>query len=176
MGKTFPHTHILQKNSLKPSFFKNYHLVSSTMVQHTCSFLWKKKEKIEKVENSKWEANLYFAPGYPTLFNLSWLSFIHLQVLIHDQTAGIAQNALGRALFCLKMTEHISVKTLQVLLIGEHLRIMIRDRRYHLRTFSCCFVGRELVDWLIKNSEANSRTGAAHCMNILLENNVIHHG
>lgn len=76
------------------------------------------------------------------------------------------------------------MKTLQVLLIGEHLRnrlhaeedpVMIRDRRYHLRTFTCCFVGRELIDWLIKNSEANSRTGAAHCMNILLENNVIHH-
>ena len=121
----------------------------------------------------------------PRLPNIVQFVVIVVTITIHDQTAGIAQNALGRALFCLKMTEHISMKTLQVLLIGEHLRnrlhaeedpVMIRDRRYHLRTFSCCFVGRELVDWLIKNSEANSRTGAAHCMNILLENNVIHHG
>lgn len=153
------------------------------MVQHTCPFLWKKKRKLKKlkIQNGKQIYTLPQATQHCSVLSL------HLQlcVLIHDQKAGIAQNALGRALFCLKMTEHISMKTLQVLLIGEHLRnrlhaeedpVMIRDRRYHLRTFSCCFVGRELVDWLIKNSEANSRTGAAHCMNILLENNVIHHG
>ena len=70
-------------------------------------------------------------------------------------------------------------------MVGEHLRnrlhaeqdpAMIRDRRYHLRMYSCCFVGRDLVDWLIKNGDANSRGGAIQCMNIFLENSIIHHG
>ena len=53
---------------------------------------------------------------------------------------------------------------------------MIRDRRYHLRMYPCCFIGRDVVDWLMKNSDANSRAGAVQCMDILLENGVIHHG
>ncbi|XP_068750320.1 DEP domain-containing mTOR-interacting protein-like isoform X1 [Montipora capricornis] len=82
------------------------------------------------------------------------------------------------------MTEHLSLKALEVVLIGEHLRnrlhgeedpVMIRDRRYHLRTYPCCFVGRDLVDWLIQNGEANSRAGAVQCMNVLFENSIIHH-
>ena len=83
------------------------------------------------------------------------------------------------------MTDQLSLKALQVILVGEHLRnrlhaeqdpAMIRDRRYHLRMYSCCFVGRDLVDWLIKNGDANSRGGAIQCMNIFLENSIIHHG
>ena len=83
------------------------------------------------------------------------------------------------------MTDRLSLKALQVILVGEHLRnrlhaeqdpAMIRDRRYHLRMYSCCFVGRDLVDWLIKNGDANSRVGAIQCMNIFLENSIIHHG
>lgn len=85
----------------------------------------------------------------------------------------------------LRMTDQLSLKALQVVLVGEHLRnrlhaeqdpAMIRDRRYHLRMYSCCFVGRDLVDWLIKNGDANSRGGAIQCMNILLENSIFHHG
>lgn len=83
------------------------------------------------------------------------------------------------------MTDQLSLKALQVILVGEHLRnrlhaeegpVMIRDRRYHLRMYSCCFVGRDLVDWLIRNGDANSRAGAVQCMNILHDNNIIHHG
>lgn len=82
------------------------------------------------------------------------------------------------------MTDQLSLKALQVILVGEHLRnrlhaeedpVMIRDRRYHLRMYSCCFVGRDLVDWLIRNGDANSRAGAVQCMNILHDNNIIHH-
>lgn len=83
------------------------------------------------------------------------------------------------------MTDQLTLKALQVILVGEHLRnrlhaeqdpAIIRDRRYHLRMYSSCFVGRDLVDWLIRNGDANSRGGAIQCMNILLENSIIHHG
>ena len=83
------------------------------------------------------------------------------------------------------MMEKLSIKGLQVILIGEHLRVrlhaeqdppMIRDRRYHFRMYSSCLVGRDVVDWLIRNGEANGRSGAVQCMSILQENNIIHHG
>ena len=85
----------------------------------------------------------------------------------------------------LKMNDQLSLKALHIILVGEHLRSrlhseqeppMIRDRRYHLRMYPCCFIGRDVVDWLMKNSDANSRAGAVQCMDILLENGVIHHG
>ena len=81
--------------------------------------------------------------------------------------------------------EKLSAKSLQILLLAEHLRMrlhserdcpMVRDRRYHLRTYPCCFVGRELVDWLVKHGEASSRAVAVQCMCILQENGLIHHG
>lgn len=83
------------------------------------------------------------------------------------------------------MTDQLSLKALQVVLVGEHLRnrlhaeedpVMIKDRRYHLRTYSCCFVGRDLVDWLIRHGDASSRGGAVQCMNVLLDHGIIHHG
>ena len=97
----------------------------------------------------------------------------------------VGYEACGDGFSSLKMTDQLSLKALQVILVGEHLRnrlhaeqdpVMIRDRRYHLRMYSCCFVGRDLVDWLIKNGDANSRGGAIQCMNTLLENSIIHHG
>lgn len=83
------------------------------------------------------------------------------------------------------MTDQLSLKALQVVLVGEHLRnrlhaeedpVMIKDRRYHLRMYSCCFVGRDLVDWLIRHGDASSRGGAVQCMNVLLDHGIIHHG
>ena len=86
---------------------------------------------------------------------------------------------------CSRTMEKLSAKSLQILLLAEHLRMrlhserdcpMVRDRRYHLRTYPCCFVGRELVDWLVKHGEASSRAVAVQCMCILQENGLIHHG
>ena len=83
------------------------------------------------------------------------------------------------------MTDQLSLKALQVVLVGEHLRnrlhaeedpVMIKDRRYHLRMYPCCFVGRDLVDWLIRHEDASSRGGAVQCMNVLLDHGIIHHG
>ena len=84
-----------------------------------------------------------------------------------------------------EMTDQLSLKAFQVILVGEHLRnrlhgeedpVIIRDRRYHLRMYPCCFVGRDMVDWLIRKGDANSRAGAVQCMNVLYEDNIIHHG
>lgn len=84
-----------------------------------------------------------------------------------------------------EMTDQLSLKALQVVLVGEHLRnrlhaeedpVMIKDRRYHLRMYSCCFVGRDLVDWLIRHGDASSRGGAVQCINVLLDHGIIHHG
>ena len=53
---------------------------------------------------------------------------------------------------------------------------MIKDRRYHLKTYSKSFVGHDMVDWLLKKGEVESRREAVAMMQKLLENGVIHHG
>lgn len=70
----------------------------------------------------------------------------------------------------------------EILIIGEILRLklhqdpsLIKDRRYRLRTYTCCFVGRELVEWLVKSGEAFNHTNGVGCMRILQENDILHH-
>lgn len=71
-----------------------------------------------------------------------------------------------------------------ILEVGEELRQllhaedppMIRDRRYHLKVYEKCLMGHEMVDWLIKKGEVDSRTEAVAMMQKLTEHNVIHHG
>ena len=71
----------------------------------------------------------------------------------------------------------------QILIAGEQLRLrmhdepsLIADRRYHFKTYTCCMVGREAVDWLVKSREATSRENAIKCMRLLQDNGVLHHG
>ena len=71
----------------------------------------------------------------------------------------------------------------EILIIGEIIRLkmhkdpsLIKDRRYHLRTYTCCFVGREVVEWLVKNDEAITQSSAISCMKILQDNGILHHG
>ena len=110
-------------------------------------------------------------------------------VLFHEQTEAVSKKIIICALVLFvypqEMTDQLSLKALQVVLVGEHLRntlhaeedpVMIKDRRYHLRMYSCCFVGRDLVDWLIRHGDASSRGGAVQCMNVLLDHGIIHHG
>ena len=55
-----------------------------------------------------------------------------------------------------------------ILAVGEELRQLlhseqpqiIKDRRYHLRTFEKSFIGHEMVDWLLKKGEVESRREA----------------
>ncbi|XP_033639246.1 rap guanine nucleotide exchange factor 4-like isoform X4 [Asterias rubens] len=55
---------------------------------------------------------------------------------------------------------------------------MIRDRKYHLRTYRRCLVGSEMVDWLIQQSPmtlVHSRQQAVGMWQALLEEGVITH-
>ena len=71
-----------------------------------------------------------------------------------------------------------------ILAVGEELRKLlhaespplIKDRRYHLRTYQTCFAGHEMVDWLLKKGEVESRSEAVAMMQKLIDNGVIHHG
>lgn len=71
-----------------------------------------------------------------------------------------------------------------ILAVGEELRLLlheenpplIKDRRYHLRTYQACFIGHEMVDWLLKKGEVESRNEAVAMMQKLIDNGVIHHG
>ena len=71
-----------------------------------------------------------------------------------------------------------------ILAVGEELRLLLHDedppiikaRRYHLRVYESCFVGHDMVDWLLKKGEVESRKEAVAMMQKLLDNGVIHHG
>ena len=71
-----------------------------------------------------------------------------------------------------------------ILAVGEELRQLlhaetpplIKDRRYHLKLYESCFVGHDMVDWLLNKGEVESRAEAIAMMQKLLETGVIHHG
>ncbi|XP_078723006.1 rap guanine nucleotide exchange factor 4 isoform X1 [Lampetra fluviatilis] len=53
---------------------------------------------------------------------------------------------------------------------------MIRDRKYHLKTYRRCCVGAELVDWLMQQSPSvHARTQAVAMWQVLLEEGVLNH-
>ncbi|XP_003220728.2 DEP domain-containing mTOR-interacting protein isoform X1 [Anolis carolinensis] len=69
----------------------------------------------------------------------------------------------------------------EVMIAGEQLRLrlhdgkLIKDRRYHLRTYPNCFVAKELTDWLINHKEAPDRETGIRLMQKLMDHNIIHH-
>ncbi|KAK0153464.1 Rap guanine nucleotide exchange factor 4 [Merluccius polli] len=53
---------------------------------------------------------------------------------------------------------------------------MIRDRKYHLKTYRQCCVGTELVDWLVQQSACvHTRSHAVGMWQALLEEGVLNH-
>jgi small-conductance mechanosensitive channel len=52
--------------------------------------------------------------------------------------------------------------------------VEIKDRRYRLNTYHTCFIGKELVDWLVTNRGYN-REEATELGQILIEKKIIHH-
>nr|XP_060635177.1 rap guanine nucleotide exchange factor 4 isoform X3 [Anolis sagrei ordinatus] len=53
---------------------------------------------------------------------------------------------------------------------------MIRDRKYHLKTYRQCCVGTELVDWIMQQSSCvHLRTQAVGMWQVLLEDGVLNH-
>ncbi|KAM6927626.1 DEP domain-containing mTOR-interacting protein [Xenentodon cancila] len=69
----------------------------------------------------------------------------------------------------------------EVMIAGEQLRLrlhdgkLIKDRRYHLRTYPNCFVAQELIDWLVSHKEASDRVTAVRLMQHLVDHDIIHH-
>ena len=70
-----------------------------------------------------------------------------------------------------------------ILILGEIIRLkmhrdptIVKDRKYRLRNYPCCFVGKEVVEWLLKNHEAQSASNAIACMKVLQSNGIFHHG
>lgn len=53
---------------------------------------------------------------------------------------------------------------------------LIKDRRYHLRTYPNCFVAQELVDWIVSHKEAPDRATAVSLLQHLMDHDIIHHG
>jgi len=69
-----------------------------------------------------------------------------------------------------------------ILIIGEMIRLkmhrdplIVKDRRYHFRNYPCCFIGKDVVEWLLKNNEAQSASHAIACMKVLQSNGIFHH-
>uniref|UniRef100_A0A8C6VIY8 DEP domain-containing mTOR-interacting protein n=1 Tax=Naja naja TaxID=35670 RepID=A0A8C6VIY8_NAJNA len=52
---------------------------------------------------------------------------------------------------------------------------LIKDRRYHLRTYPNCFVAKELIDWLIDHKEAPDRETGIRLMQKLMDHDILHH-
>jgi hypothetical protein len=80
------------------------------------------------------------------------------------------------------MSTSVKANRSAVLNLGEQLRNilhgeskLIRDRKYHLRTYKECFVGGEMVDWLIDRGEVSTREEGVEVMQKLLDYGVIHH-
>ncbi|KAE8298017.1 DEP domain-containing mTOR-interacting protein DEP domain-containing protein 6 [Larimichthys crocea] len=69
----------------------------------------------------------------------------------------------------------------EVMIAGEQLRLrlhngkLIKDRRYHLRTYPNCFVAQELIDWLVSHKEVPDRAIAVCLLQHLIDHDIIHH-
>ncbi|XP_037622524.1 DEP domain-containing mTOR-interacting protein [Sebastes umbrosus] len=69
----------------------------------------------------------------------------------------------------------------EVMIAGEQLRLrlhdgkLIKDRRYHLRTYPNCFVAHELIDWMVSHKEAPDRATAICLMQHLMDHDIVHH-
>ncbi|XP_076440168.1 DEP domain-containing mTOR-interacting protein-like [Babylonia areolata] len=68
-----------------------------------------------------------------------------------------------------------------IYVVGEHVRSqmlkvgLIKDRRYHLRKYRKCFIGRDAIDWLVKMCHVQSRGEAILAMRCLQEHDMLHH-
>ncbi|KAG8007414.1 DEP domain-containing mTOR-interacting protein [Nibea albiflora] len=69
----------------------------------------------------------------------------------------------------------------EVMIAGEQLRLrlhdgkLIKDRRYHLRTYPNCFVAQELIDWLVSHREVPDRATAVCLLQHLMDHDIVHH-
>ncbi|XP_062421024.1 rap guanine nucleotide exchange factor 4 isoform X1 [Pungitius pungitius] len=113
----------------------------------------------------------------PDKENISNNSFV--SVSKHQNKKSYIENPAKSPLKCLSQ-----VPSEKMLRAGKILRNailsgaphMIRDRKYHLKTYRQCCVGTELVDWQIQQSSCiHSRVQAVGLWQVLLEEGVLNH-
>ncbi|KAM4024856.1 rap guanine nucleotide exchange factor 4 isoform 1-T1 [Anomaloglossus baeobatrachus] len=101
--------------------------------------------------------------------------------LIENQNTHRPAKTITEVMGCREMAK---VPSERILRAGKTLRNailsraphMIRDRKYHLKTYRQCCVGTELVDWLMQQSSCvHSRTQAVGMWQVLLEEGVLNH-
>ncbi|KAM8868014.1 DEP domain-containing mTOR-interacting protein [Synchiropus picturatus] len=86
-----------------------------------------------------------------------------------ERASSIRRNAMAR--------QHKA----EVMIAGEQLRLrlhdgkLIKDRRYHLRTYPNCFIAQELIDWLVGHKEAPDRATAVCLVQHLIDHDIVHH-
>ncbi|KAL8582182.1 hypothetical protein ACOMHN_004101 [Nucella lapillus] len=80
-----------------------------------------------------------------------------------------------------KERDKANVSMYDIYIVGECIRsqlnkaCLIKDRRYHLRKYRKCFVGRDAIDWLVKMCHAQSRGEAILAMRCLQDYGMLHH-
>ncbi|XP_039575347.1 DEP domain-containing mTOR-interacting protein-like isoform X2 [Passer montanus] len=96
----------------------------------------------------------------------------------HGEPRQPGMDSLGSSLKKKATEQHYRA---EVMIAGEQLRLrlhdgkLIKDRRFHLRTYPNCFVAKELTDWLIEHKEAPDRETAIRLMQKLMDHYIIHH-
>ncbi|CAL9704292.1 unnamed protein product [Knipowitschia caucasica] len=86
-----------------------------------------------------------------------------------ERTSSVRRKALAR--------QHKA----EVMIAGEQVRLklhdgkLIKERRYHLRTYPNCLVGQEVIDWLVSHKEAPDRITAVCLMQHLMDQEIVHH-
>ncbi|KAK7100067.1 DEP domain-containing mTOR-interacting protein-like [Littorina saxatilis] len=80
-----------------------------------------------------------------------------------------------------KETDKTNGSSYDIYTVGEHIRSrmhqtnLIKDRRYRLRKYKQCFVGRDAIDWLVRMCHAQSRGEAVMSLRILQEYGMLRH-
>lgn len=76
---------------------------------------------------------------------------------------------------CRALQNSMSLRNLYEEICRPNTGVPIKTQRYRLRTYSDCFLGSDLVDWLICQQRANTRIQAAAICQALLEGGYIEH-
>uniref|UniRef100_A0A8C6PY34 Rap guanine nucleotide exchange factor 4 n=1 Tax=Nothobranchius furzeri TaxID=105023 RepID=A0A8C6PY34_NOTFU len=103
-------------------------------------------------------------------FRSLWEKFYHCMAGLLSPPYGVMDSSCGSDR---KILHAGKILRNTILSAAPH---MIRDRKYHLKTYRQCCVGTELVDWQMQqNSCVHSRVQAVGMWQVLLEEGVLNH-
>mmetsp|Transcript_1438 Transcript_1438/g.2879 ORF Transcript_1438/g.2879 Transcript_1438/m.2879 type:complete len:176 (-) Transcript_1438:412-939(-) len=93
--------------------------------------------------------------------------------IISNSDASTATTALDRLHATSQRTwSHLELVQHAVQMANE---LDISDRTYHFRTYDCCFIGREAVDWMVDTGAVVDRVEALILGNYMIGVGLIHH-